>query len=90
MAPHSPSQQSTNGPWRPTSVCASVHIRVTLAGETEDAAGALQHLYSGRSVHHQIHGWKTGTTSVRKERKWDTKYDIQKTEEERNPEANFS
>lgn len=70
-----------------------------LAGETENAASVLQStlkgrgLYSGRSLHHQIHGWKTETTSVRnkgKKRKWDTKYGIQKTEEERNPEANFS
>ena len=70
-----------------------------LAGETEDAASVLQsnlngkRLYSGRSVHHHISGWKTETTSVRnkgKKRKWDTKYGIQKTEEERNPEANFS
>lgn len=70
-----------------------------LAGETENATGVLKsnlngkHLYSGRSVHHQIHRWKTETTSVRnkgKKRKWDGKYGIQKTEKERNPEANFS
>lgn len=63
-----------------------------LAGETKDAASLLKSNLNG-PVHQHIRDCKTETTSVGnkwKKRKWDTRYGIQKIEEGRNPEANFS